>query len=368
LNDCGGGEKVALYSLKAMLERGHEVILDVKEKTDWERVTRILGVRPRGKIKERVQPKRFERFTIYQNLFHFLYRSLEPLRDDDFDIRFNTSGEYLLPDLTYVNGPPMYVKKAFSKYESSLFWRIYFEPYRFLSSCLNRILNRSFILVNSIYTASFMEYRMKSGMIIYPPVEVENLLPLISNDRREDSVISIGRLSPEKKWHLLPLIAAKMPEINFYLLASKQSKEERYHKILLELKERLNVDNLKIIVDPPYENKLKLMSESKVLLHLMPHESFGLVVAEGMASGLIPVVHMSGGQWIDVLEEGRYGIAYKHLNLDEISKIVRKALKCWSFSEAKRVAQGAKRFSAENFANKVISVIESLEGVQKHYV
>ncbi|MBS7653351.1 glycosyltransferase [Candidatus Bathyarchaeota archaeon] len=363
LNACGGAEKVALYSIKAFLERGHEIVLDVKEKTDWERVNRIMGVNLEGKIKERVQPKeiKFRRFMLYQNLYHSSRRSLNLLREVEFDVKFHTSGGnlFLLPEITYVHDLQANLRDINSKYRKSLFWRFYSEPYHLLKSPLNAILNRGYIIVNSTFTANFLRNYLSKSLVIYPPVEVEDLAPTLSNDRREASVLSIGRLSPEKNWHFLPLIASKMRDINFYLLASRQREQDEYRQKLLELKERFKTDNLTIIVDPPYRYKLKMLGRCKVLLHLCPYEPFGLAVAEGMASGLIPVVHRTGGQWIDILNYGNYGFSYKQITMDEISKNIRRALKAWCYNEALRVAKSANRFSAKRFTNKITSIIEN---------
>ncbi len=34
---------------------------------------------------------------------------------------------------------------------------------------------------------------------------------------------------------------------------------------------------------------------------MRPHEPFGIVVAEAMAAGAVPIVHKSGGPWIGIL-------------------------------------------------------------------
>jgi alpha-1,2-mannosyltransferase len=39
-------------------------------------------------------------------------------------------------------------------------------------------------------------------------------------------------------------------------------------------------------------------------------EHFGISVVEAMVSGLVPVVHSSGGPWLDILEQGKGGFGY----------------------------------------------------------
>ena len=43
----------------------------------------------------------------------------------------------------------------------------------------------------------------------------------------------------------------------------------------------------------------------------MVGEDFGIAVVEGMAAGLIPVLHMSGGPWDDIVLRGKYGNGYR---------------------------------------------------------
>ncbi|MFZ8810120.1 MAG: hypothetical protein ACO2PN_18700 [Pyrobaculum sp.] len=43
---------------------------------------------------------------------------------------------------------------------------------------------------------------------------------------------------------------------------------------------------------------------------MRPHEPFGIVVAEAMAAGAVPIVHKSGGPWIGIVRLGRYGLGF----------------------------------------------------------
>jgi len=38
-----------------------------------------------------------------------------------------------------------------------------------------------------------------------------------------------------------------------------------------------------------------VLGRSAAFIHVRPHEPFGIVVAEAMAAGAVPIVHKSGG-------------------------------------------------------------------------
>lgn len=154
------------------------------------------------------------------------------------------------------------------------------------------------LLTNSKFSRDVIrKYIGKDAVVIYPPVEISDYVKISRNTEREDAVITISRFTPEKNLDLIPFIAQKLKNVKFYLIGSiRGSKSREYMTKIARLKRQLNIDNLEIIANAPHIVKLQLLSKSKVLLHLMPYEHFGIVVVEGMASGCIPVVHKSGGQ------------------------------------------------------------------------
>ncbi|MFZ8838427.1 MAG: hypothetical protein ACO2PM_05715 [Pyrobaculum sp.] len=41
---------------------------------------------------------------------------------------------------------------------------------------------------------------------------------------------------------------------------------------------------------------------------MRPHEPFGIVMAIATAASAVPIVHKSGGSWINIVQIGRYGV------------------------------------------------------------
>ena len=356
---------MALHVIKALMENGHEVALGTVEKTNWDKVRRLMGV-DLPKIPEEYSiMKEIRKFGIYQ-------RSLTALHvarfRKKFDLTINTHGDVMpLPvDITYLHFPVFALLaeepwKYYAKYFKSLFWRAYFEPYRIMQKHLARFMfSRSFLLTNSSFSRNVIRrYIQSDALIIYPPVEVDDYLKVSKNLDREDAVISISRFSPEKNLHLIPFIAKQLPEISFYVVGSVRGfRSVEYYNRILTLIKKMALKNVKLYPNASYEKKLEILSRCKVFLHLMPYEHFGISVVEGMASGCIPVVHKSGGQWLDIVSQGKFGVGYDTLSIDIIANAISRALAAWSPESVEKIRKRARYFSSENFEKKIIRIVD----------
>lgn len=366
LNSAGGGERVALHTIKALIDSGHEVVLGTVEKTDWPWVLKTMGVELARPPREFWITRELRAFGIYQRQLLAMSTSLLRLRGE-CDVVVNTHGDTMAvpAEITYMHFPTLVFLRGpwspYTKYARSAFWRAYFAPYRLMLGATLWTLDKTLLLTNSKFSqAVIREYLGRESLVLYPPVEIGDYVELAKRERREDSVITISRFAPEKNLHLLPYIDREMSSVDFYLVGSARGRLSREYLVRISaLKEELGADNLKIFPNAPHELKLELLSRSKVLLHLMPYEHFGIVVVEGQVSGCIPVVHKSGGQWTDVAEEGRYGIGFDDLGPEEIAAAVEEALSTWTQDLALELSAHAARFSDREFRSKIVRVVES---------
>jgi glycosyltransferase involved in cell wall biosynthesis len=84
---------------------------------------------------------------------------------------------------------------------------------------------------------------------------------------------------------------------------------------LKKIIEKEHIRNVKLQPNMSFEELHSLRTKSKIYLHPMPHEHFGISIVEAMASGCVPIVHKSGGPWYDILERKEiYGYAYNSVN------------------------------------------------------
>ena len=353
LNSCGGGERVCLHTIKALQEAGYRVVLGVVERTDWDRVLSLTAVRLDEIPEEFYILRKLRTFGIYQRfftIFHYLRKKA--------DLIINTHGDVLpLPaHITYMHFPTFALTEnpyAYSKYQSSLFWRAYFEPYRILQKLNLYAIRRSVILTNSSYSRDMIKkYIGAESIVVHPPVDLKDYLELNSDNKR-DQVITISRFSPEKRLHLIPYIAKQLllDNIDFVLIGSTSTPiYRRYYRKVTAVRDKLGVENLKIIPDAPHEVKLRELERSKVYLHLMKYEHFGISVIEALASKCIPVCHASGGIWTDIR------MCYFYITEKEIPDLILKALD--DYSQFPFTDYFIKEFSDEKFRERMLKVVE----------
>jgi len=80
-------------------------------------------------------------------------------------------------------------------------------------------------------------------------------------------------------------------------------------------------NNITVVKNATVAEYTDLLSRSKVYLHGKVGEHFGITITEAMASGAVPLVHASGGPYIDIIDKGKYGMYY--LEDDMFDKIYR---------------------------------------------
>jgi hypothetical protein len=84
-----------------------------------------------------------------------------------------------------------------------------------------------------------------------------------------------------------------------------------YVKHLMTMARGLGIHRrVSFVLNPSIDTVYHVLGRSVAFIHVRPHEPFGIVVAEAMAAGAVPIVHKSGGPWIDIVRLGRYGLGF----------------------------------------------------------
>jgi glycosyltransferase involved in cell wall biosynthesis len=337
LNAYGGAERLALAFAKALKEGGHLVDLYVVEKTRWDRVEKLTSY-DRSVIDDEyvlssygIIPSIYGRFL---NWFSRDVIGIHGVRRRKYDVVVATK-QILVPifvDVLYMHFPDfvpgfeyLYYPDRYM-YNTSL--RIYSRPAALLSRLLISLFKnmeyKPTILTNSRFSASVISrFLGVNGLVVYPPVNVEEYLPLSRNKDRDNTVLVIGRIEPAKNIASVPFIAEKVKNGRFVIIGSIGSYS--YYKHLVGLIKSLKVeDRVRILPNASEWQKIELLRRAKVYLHPMKYEHFGISIVEAMAAGLIPVVHRSGGPWTDIVEFGRYGFGFR--DEDEAASIIENAL------------------------------------------
>ncbi len=306
MNMMGGGERVAIHSIIAALKEGHEIAL-ISEQFDVKKFEDFFGCDGLfGKIQRYTYPV-FEPFArglvLYQRLRYYQKELRDLLsKDRNFQLVLSTQdvgfvgSEKVAPLIQYCYYPE-YFAHLESKRSFPL-WSLYYWPA--LRFYRNRIRNVDEFLSVSEFTRNLIKARWgRESKTLYPPCPVESYVA--TGNSRENLVITVGRLSPEKRMHIFTNIARSLPECRFVIIGSISAQGGRYYEWL----KRDLPNNVSIVLSPLRKVKDILM-RAKMYVHCAENEHFGITIVEAMAAGCVPIVHDSGGPREIVTEEVGY--------------------------------------------------------------
>jgi alpha-1,2-mannosyltransferase len=341
LNELGGSERVCLGFVEAAKSLGLRTQLVTMVPPNWDLVKSVFG------------PLTFpdECASVYLNqprLEKFLRLRMSPLgrvRNEN-TTTVNTAGYRWLPvstNLVYEHTPPVNVP-GHSRSGLRLAARMYYGFFD-IQQILRLKSGGTTVLTNSNYCASVIRSLRIAASVLPPPVDVGEFDS--SSIGRRNSVVTCGRFEPQKNYEFIVEVASMLPGVQFTILgAVTTSRSVVYFKKLTCLLEEMSIKNVELLKNAPRQKQIDEYEHAKVYLHAMIGEDFGIAIVEGMAAGLIPVLHKSGGAWKDIAEGGKFG--YGYLNATEAAKGIEAGIKA-SDSLRALMRRRAGEFSREKF-------------------
>jgi glycosyltransferase involved in cell wall biosynthesis len=391
LNPCGGGERLTLVTMQAILEMGIDIELTTLEKPN---ITKLENAYGKGIASIMKSIKKVNILRLLDE------QSINNIMKEGYDIIINTHGD-IVP----------YYNKSFSKknaitychYPSAKFFiqsenKAYLEKHlkiarasssnsltsdldqhttqnnivdfnkkrylEWLKDAYDNLMKNSTILTNSDYTrkAIFKTYGIDSAIILNPPVYVDTFrnsaLSLSSSDEREDIILVVSRIDPLKRIENAIMLAKLLKENNIgkgmKIVGSLDYYYDDYYSHLKKMIVDFNlVDYVKLEIDISLDKLLSVMSKSKVYFHPRPGEHFGISIVEAMSAGLVPVVPDVGGQTEFVPSK------YQFHTLEQAAQIMSSAFNIPD-SERILISNSVNRFSASNYIRGFQQVINKL--------
>ena len=330
--EAGGAQRVCLKIIEALKEANHEVALITLTKTDWPSVEKMLGKVTKPDQEIVLLKRNFSGFNAYKPL---LAAVLTPRikRKFKIDLLVNSQADTLpiKSDILYVHYPTFSEFESIGinlKYSRSVFWRIYISLFKVAHHFFANYLKTGVLVTNSSYSKKALrKYVDRNCLVIYPPVEVKAFATEAMSNKRQDKVVSCGRYSPEKDYENVIEVAARLKDVDFAVVGSfSGEKSSNYYQKLCSMLSEKKLTNVELLKALEFKELLELYGKSKIYLHSMKDEHFGIVVLEAMAAGLVPVVYQGGGPWEDILKakQGFYGFSY--LTSKEAGNIIKDLL------------------------------------------
>ncbi len=313
LDIYGGGERVCHHITKALVAHGQEVELlafdfDAKKYREiiGEALPSGISVHTLGKrdIVEANPP-----LSMYKRRRKIVKLLKKYKANADYDYTFSTQTlsafetelfKKAKKNIAYIHFPEIPDYYAHYKTAKKMYWWLY-------KTQLERHINQlGLVFCNSNYTKTAIEkYWSKLGIaepvVVYPPVEE----PFWSDkplEKRVNRVVYIARFIPQKRHEILKQLAAEFPQLQFVSVGLLRDTEQGWFE---EFSKNLPA-NYTVKPNLPEKQKIALLQDSTIYVHLMEGEHFGIAPMEALASGCVTFVHNSGGSGEFVPPEFRW--------------------------------------------------------------
>ena len=198
----------------------------------------------------------------------------------------------------------------------------------------------------------------KDSRIVYPPAPLNEEL---ETKQRDNIVLSMGRISPEKRFEALAQVGPRVPEARFILAGQAAEMNLKVVNGIEEAFADVGLgDHFEFAGWISVANKDRLQGSAKVFFHPAERDPFPLVIIEAMNHGVIPVVHNSGGARElapDVLTFNDY---------DEASRKIKQALKEWSPLVATRLHERSMQFNSARFRSEILGSLDDILSKKAH--
>jgi glycosyltransferase involved in cell wall biosynthesis len=425
LNAGGGSERLAITTIELLNEMGFGVDVQTHEALDVEKLENNFG---QWKIKIRKIKK--------LNLLSLLQSKENAGHDSDdcnYDLIINTHGD-LLPYVSEINNQssisdsvvdnnqlmrkpkmitychyplvPFYVKNGiYRRYLHKFIVTDEVKGFNSSNTLIEKLLSNACLLYDSMLrntivltNSEFSKEAIKrlynnDALILKPPVDVKTFrkVALHSHEgQREDIILVVSRFSADKQIEnaikVAKILQEKKVDFKMIIVGNVSRSDMDYLQLLRNIIDDNDLNTyVKLEVGASFERLLHLMGKSKVYLHPLAGEPFGISVAEAMAAGLIPVVPHVGGNSEFVPQKYHYG------KLEEASEIIRNALlSCFNDTYNSNIGNNTTatstianisenelrqnlsnlvlKFSTDNFKNSLKRIIDTLMMVKDTHV
>jgi len=291
------GQKVELLTFDFDADRYRDIVGE-----DFPKQVRVHSLGQRTKEKPP--------FTIYKRHRNFV-KLLKKYRDQlEYDYLFSTqSSSPFEPvflnkakkNIAYVHFPEIHYDYARGTFKRRLYLWLFKH---WVEQGIGKL---DLVFCNSLYTKEAMlklwkTHGPKEPEVIYPPVNLDKFwCPKLPSERRKQ-VVYVARFIPIKRHEILKKLAIELPDYEFVSIGGVIEAEKGWF-------EQFSANlppNYTLKPNLPGSQLLDILWDSRIYVHLMEGEHFGIAPVEGIASGCITIVHDSGGMKEFIPQEYRW--------------------------------------------------------------
>lgn len=196
------------------------------------------------------------------------------------------------------------------------------------------------------------KFYRKESIVIYPPVDTEEIQKTSSKYKKENFFLIASRLVGAKG---IEHAAMAAKEGNFKLKIVGEA--HGFSSIFKEL-EKTSGGNVELLGRVPDSKLWELYGKARGFLALAKDEDFGMTPVEAQAAGT-PVIAYNGGGFKESVIDGKTGILINKTDIKTINNSVEKLIKkSW---DKTTLYENAERFSKKRFIKEVTSYISEIK-------
>jgi glycosyltransferase involved in cell wall biosynthesis len=370
LNARGGGERLAVATIKAISTMGIGVELSTVEKPDMALIHDAYGTSIDGDLKkirtlnilQKSSPRNYSlTVNTHGDMLPFYHKDFT--KKNAITYCHYPIARYLIdcsdPDYSSVLqnmcllGMPPAVRNGY---------------YGAARSAYTKMMLNSTVLTNSEFSrkAIFKTFGVDST-ILPPPVDVDIFRNgCLSSNIRDDSILVISRFHPSKKIenavHLAKLLRHNEVGLCMNIVGNMPLDGIGYFNYLDELVRHYSLEDfVKFEINVRFDRLLDLMRRSKVYVHPLPGEPFGISTVEGMSAGIIPVVPDIGGHTEFVPSK------YQFHTFGQGVEAVAAALAAPP-SERIKLSHSTQKYSATNYVKRFQQILAEVMDIGKKHL
>lgn len=362
LQAYGGAEYVCFSAIDSLHKNGHQIGLCTNDAVDFRRTLELTGIDLKNSIESIFISKDSHRVPFLRgyNVMLIFYMLHSRLCIQKFwkifnpDLLMVTHPAPIIPNesvdrtVIYMNRSPIEFRLNRHYKVPEIIWKFYSSPTRIALGAMNEYKNAN-LVANSRYTARLIKHAWgKNAHVIYPPCPLYHDLP---PTRKRNTVCTLSRFAPDKRYEIVLEIARHIPTIYFHLIGTVSKRNWVYLNNLMHKAKLLG--NVRFHVNVSFEKKMKILAQSKILLNAKVGEEFGIGLVEAMSLGTIPVPHDSGAAREDEIVPPEF----RWEKIEEALSIIRNSIDKWNTKIAKELRRKSKEYGQDRFRQNIVRYI-----------
>ena len=370
LNARGGGERLAVATIKAISSMGIDVELSTLEKPDMQLIHDAYGKSIEADLKKIRTLNIFQKYCPRNcNVTVNTHGDMLPFYHNDFNKKNAiTYCHYPIASHLIDCGDPDYSAALQNMCLLGMTPSLHYRYYNAARTAYIKMMVNSTVLTNSNFSrkAILKSFGVDSA-VLPPPVDVDIFRnACLTSNSRNDSILVISRFHPSKKIenviHLAKLLHQNELGTEMNIVGNMLPDGVGYFNYLNNLVKHYELEDfVRFEINLRFDRLLNLMRRSKVYVHPLPGEPFGISTVEAMSAGIIPVVPDIGGHTEFVPAKYQF-----HTYGQGVGAVA--AALAAPASERAKLSHSTQKYSVTNYIKKFQQILTDITDIGKKHM